>query len=60
MMAARTPEHDAESSDIPPTIPAALGRAARLWPGREALIDGTWRLSFREYRELSLRMARGR
>ena len=59
MTAVRTQEHDAESGDIPPTIPAALSRAARLWPEQEALIDGSRRLSFRQYRELSLRMARG-
>ena len=59
MPAVRTPEHDAESSDIPPTIPAALSRAARLWPRYEALVDGSVRLSFLEYRQLGLRMARG-
>jgi HIP---CoA ligase len=59
MAAVRTPAHDAESRDIPPTIPAALSRAARQWPEREALIDGSFRLSFGQYRDLSLRLARG-
>jgi acyl-CoA synthetase (AMP-forming)/AMP-acid ligase II len=59
MTAGRTPEHDAERTDIPPTIPAALSRAAQRWPEQEALVDGSWRITFRDYRELSLRMARG-
>lgn len=59
MTAVRTPAHDAESDDIPPTIPAALCRAAHRWPEHEALIDSSMRLSFLEYRRLSLRMARG-
>ena len=59
MTASRTPDHDAERNDIPPTIPAALSRAARQWPEHDAIVDGSFRLSFRQYRELSLRLARG-
>jgi HIP---CoA ligase len=59
MAPARTPAHDAERTDIPPTIPAALIRAAQAWPGQEALIDGDLRLSYRRYRELSVQVARG-
>jgi acyl-CoA synthetase (AMP-forming)/AMP-acid ligase II len=33
-------------TDIPPTIPAAVRRAAALWPGEEAVIDGTSRLTW--------------
>ncbi|MBL7496486.1 AMP-binding protein [Frankia sp. CNm7] len=31
---------------VPPTIPAALERAARLWPDDEAVVDGDVRLTF--------------
>jgi acyl-CoA synthetase (AMP-forming)/AMP-acid ligase II len=55
----RSPAHDGETTGIPPTIPGALARAAERWPDREALIDDTVRLSFREYREQSVRIARG-
>ena len=55
----RSPAHDAEISGTPPTIPAALARAAAKWPDDEALIDGPARLCFREYRDLSVRIARG-
>jgi acyl-CoA synthetase (AMP-forming)/AMP-acid ligase II len=51
--------HDAESTDIPATIPAALARATERWPDHEALIDDTVRLCFREYRDRSIRIARG-
>ena len=43
----------------PPTIPGALARAAEQWPGSEALVAGPVRLNFREYRELSVGIARG-
>ena len=55
----RSPAHDGETTGIPPTIPGALARAAERWSDREALIDDTVRLSFREYREQSVRIARG-
>src|SRR5580692_7711271 len=48
-----------DGTGIPATIPAALARAAERWPDREALIDYPVRLCFREYRELSIRIARG-
>jgi acyl-CoA synthetase (AMP-forming)/AMP-acid ligase II len=51
--------HDAETTDIPATIPAAVARATERWPDREALIDDTVRLCFREYRDRSVRIARG-
>jgi HIP---CoA ligase len=59
MTPGRTPEHDAELPDVPPTVPAALSRAAHRWPGREALVDGTLRLTFGQYREQSVQLARG-
>src|ERR1700722_17924441 len=52
-------QHDAEITGTPTTIPAALARAAEKWPDDEALIEGPVRLSFGEYRELSVRIARG-
>src|SRR5580704_10747562 len=52
-------QHDAEITGTPTTIPAALVRAAEKWPDDEALIEGPVRLSFGEYRELSVRIARG-
>ncbi|HTZ23543.1 MAG TPA: AMP-binding protein, partial [Streptosporangiaceae bacterium] len=55
----RSPAHDAEITGAPPTIPAALARAAEKWPDDEALIDGPVRLCFREYRDLSVGIARG-
>ena len=33
-------------SDIPPTIPAAVHRAAELWHDEEALVDGDLRMTF--------------
>jgi len=59
MTTARTAAHDAEATDIPPTIPAALVRAARQWPDAEALADGSFRLTYREYLERSVQLARG-
>jgi len=59
MTTARTAAHDAEMTDIPPTIPAALARAARQWPGADALADGSLRLTYREYLERSVQLARG-
>jgi HIP---CoA ligase len=59
MTMARTGAHDAETTDIPPTIPAALVRAARQWPGHEALADGSFRLTYRQYLERSVQLARG-
>jgi HIP---CoA ligase len=58
-MTARTAAHDAETTDIPATIPAALARAARRWPDQEALADGSLRLTYRQYLERSVRLARG-
>jgi acyl-CoA synthetase (AMP-forming)/AMP-acid ligase II len=59
MTTARTAAHDAETTDIPPTIPAALARAARQWPDAEALADGPFRLTYRQYLERSVQLARG-
>jgi HIP---CoA ligase len=36
------------STDLPPTIPAAIARAARLFGEREGLVDGDLRLTFAE------------
>jgi acyl-CoA synthetase (AMP-forming)/AMP-acid ligase II len=55
----RSPAHDAEITGTPPTIPAALARAAEKWPDDEALVEGPVRLRFGEYRDLSVRIARG-
>ncbi len=35
-------------ADVPPTIPAAVRRAAQRWPDAEALVDGELRLTFHE------------
>src|SRR5215831_4954440 len=59
MTTARTAAHDAETTDTPPTIPAALVRAARQWPGADALADGSFRLTYRQYLERSVQLARG-
>jgi acyl-CoA synthetase (AMP-forming)/AMP-acid ligase II len=59
MTTARTAAHDAEMTDIPPTIPAALVRAARQWPDAGALADGSCRLTYRQYLERSVQLARG-
>jgi HIP---CoA ligase len=59
MTTARTAAHDAERTDIPPTIPAALVRAARQWPDADALADGSLRLTYRQYLERSVQFARG-
>ena len=59
MTTARTAAHDAETTDIPPTIPAALVRAARQWPDTDALADGSFRLTYRQYLERSVQLARG-
>jgi HIP---CoA ligase len=59
MTTARTAAHDAETTDIPPTIPAALVRAARQWPDADALADGSFRLTYRQYLEWSVQLARG-
>ena len=55
----RSAAHDAEITGTPATIPAALARTAERWPDDEALIAGAVRLCFREYRDLSIRIARG-
>jgi HIP---CoA ligase len=59
MTTARAAAHDAETTDIPPTIPAALVRAARQWPDADALADGSVRLTYRQYLERSVQFARG-
>jgi acyl-CoA synthetase (AMP-forming)/AMP-acid ligase II len=59
MTTARTAAHDAETTDIPPTIPAALVRAARRWPDADALADGSVRITYRQYLERSVQLARG-
>ena len=59
MTATPSPPPGSEAADVPPTIPAALIRAADRWPGQEALADGPLRLTYREYRARSMRLARG-
>ena len=59
MTTARSAAHDAETTGIPPTIPAALARAARQWPDADALADGPLRLTYRQYLEQSVQLARG-
>ena len=59
MTTARMAAHDAETTDIPPTIPAALVRAAWQWPDADALADGSFRLTYRQYLERSVQLARG-
>ena len=38
-------------ADVPPTIPAAVTRAAALWPDAEALVDGDIRFTFAQLAE---------
>ena len=45
-------------ADIPPTIPAAVARASRLWHDAEALVDGDVRLTFGQL-ETRVRQAAG-
>jgi acyl-CoA synthetase (AMP-forming)/AMP-acid ligase II len=45
-------------SDIPPTIPAVVRRAAERWPDAEALVDGDLRLTFGQLAERADQMAR--
>jgi HIP---CoA ligase len=33
-------------TDVPPTVPAAVRRAAARWPGEEAIVDGATRLTW--------------
>jgi acyl-CoA synthetase (AMP-forming)/AMP-acid ligase II len=54
-----SPVPGTESADVPPTIPAALSRAADQWPDQEALVDGPLRLTYAEYRARSTQLARG-
>jgi acyl-CoA synthetase (AMP-forming)/AMP-acid ligase II len=42
----------------PATIPAALDRAAAVWPAAEAVVDGDVRLTFRDLRAHALDVAR--
>ena len=44
--------------DVPPTIPAALDRAAERMPNAEALVDGTDRWTFADLRTRSMAFAR--
>ena len=55
----RTSQHDAETATHPPTIPAALMRAAERWPDTEAYVEGDRRVTFREFRAAALEIARG-
>jgi len=44
--------------EIPPTIPAAVRRAARLWPDEEAVVDGGQRVTWAELADRMTRAAR--
>jgi acyl-CoA synthetase (AMP-forming)/AMP-acid ligase II len=44
--------------DVPPTVPAAVRRAARLWPDGEAVVDGGRRVSWSGLAERMTRAAR--
>jgi acyl-CoA synthetase (AMP-forming)/AMP-acid ligase II len=51
--------YNAEHADYPEAIPAALRRAAGLWPGAEAIVDGERRWTFAEYERDVMACARG-
>jgi HIP---CoA ligase len=44
--------------DVPPTVPAAVRRAARLWPDEEAVIDGGQRVTWAGLADRMTRAAR--
>jgi HIP---CoA ligase len=46
------------TSDIPPTVPAAVRRAARLWPDETAVVDGGQRVSWAGLADRMTRTAR--
>jgi HIP---CoA ligase len=46
------------TGDIPPTVPAAVRRAARLWPDEDAVVDGGQRVSWAELADRMTRAAR--
>jgi HIP---CoA ligase len=46
------------TSDIPPTVPAAVRRAARLWPDEDAVVAGGQRVSWAELADRMTRAAR--
>jgi HIP---CoA ligase len=56
--AADVPPADVPSADIPPTVPAAVRRAARLWPAEEAVVDGGQRVSWAGLADRMTRAAR--
>ncbi|WP_334144680.1 FadD3 family acyl-CoA ligase [Rhabdothermincola sp.] len=45
-MADRTAEQGGDQTDLPPSVPLVLERAAARFAGREALVDGDLRLTF--------------
>lgn len=55
----RSAQHDAERLDHPPTIPAALARAAQRWPTADALVAGDRRLTFAGLSSEAEQVARG-
>jgi acyl-CoA synthetase (AMP-forming)/AMP-acid ligase II len=46
------------AAGIPPTVPAAVRRAARLWPDEDAVVDGGHRISWAELADRMTRAAR--
>jgi acyl-CoA synthetase (AMP-forming)/AMP-acid ligase II len=44
--------------DVPPTVPAAVRRAARLWPADEAIVDGDQRVTWAGLADWMTRAAR--
>ena len=46
------------TAGIPPTVPAAVRRAAALWPGEEAVVDGTVRLTWEDLADRMTQAAR--
>jgi acyl-CoA synthetase (AMP-forming)/AMP-acid ligase II len=46
------------TADIPPTVPAAVHRAAALWPGEDAVVDGTVRLTWEDLADRMTQAAR--
>src|ERR1700722_11489064 len=44
--------------DVPPTVPAAVRRAARRWPADEAIVDGDQRVTWAGLADRMTRAAR--
>ncbi len=56
--ARRDGRHPALTAGLPPTVPAAVRRAARLWPDEDAVVDGGQRVSWAQLAERMTRAAR--